>query len=31
MHKWVDQFSVEMKSLFIQKHGQIFEITTSLH
>ncbi len=31
MHKWVDQFAKEPKSLFIQTSNQILEITTSLH
>ncbi len=31
MHGWVDQFAIELKSQFIQKSGQILEITTSLY
>jgi len=31
MQSWVDQFGTKLKSLFIQKNGQILEITTSLH
>jgi hypothetical protein len=31
MHKWVDQFATEPKSLFIQNIGQILKFTTSLH
>ncbi len=31
MHGWVNQFTTKPKFFFIQKNGQILEITTSLH
>jgi hypothetical protein len=31
VHKWVDQFAIEPKSLFTQNHGQNLEITTNLN
>jgi hypothetical protein len=31
MHKWVDQFAIEPKSLFTQNHGQNLEITIIIH
>jgi len=31
VHEWVDQFTTQPKSLFIQNFGQNLEITTSLH